>query len=434
MKKKKIIPVLLSSATILGLAFAGKVNATTREEGVDVSSYQPSSSSYFKTLKNNGAKFVVAKVGGSGGGESVHYQNPSASMQLANAKANGLAVGAYFWAQCGSSSSEALRMAKLAVADAKKAGLKPGSVIAMDYEAGAYASQKAANTRAVITFLDHIKKSGYKPLFYSGASFARSCVDTGKLIKKYGKSILWIASYKTLGTQYAPDYNYFPSMDGIGVWQYADRWKGFNVDGNVQFTKVISNGKVTKKTPVKQANAVTNKQNGVKKLPSNNTYIVKKGDSWYTIAKAYGVDVNGLAKLNHATTKALLHPGEKLKLTGHVSNVATKKPTKKVTKKPTKKAATKKKTVTKKKPVNKSAWIKKNGYFKLNTTIKLRSKASTSSRVISTLYSGQVVKFDAYRVVGNYVWLRQRRSNGYAYIASGMAKNGKRISTWGKIF
>ena len=85
-----------------------------------------------------------------------------------------MAVGAYFWGECGSSSSEALRMAKLAVSDAKRAGLKPDSVIAMDYEAGAYASQKAANTRAVITFLDYIKKSGYKPLFYSGASFAQS--------------------------------------------------------------------------------------------------------------------------------------------------------------------------------------------------------------------------------------------------------------------
>lgn len=416
MKKKKIISVLLSSATVLGLTFANNVSAATREEGVDVSSYQGSSSSYFKTLKNSGAKFVVVKVGGSGGGEGYHYQNPSASMQLANAKANGMAVGAYFWAQCGSSSSEALRMAKLAVADAKKAGLKTDSVIAMDYEAGAYASQKTANTKAVITFLDYIKKAGYKPLFYSGASFARSTVDTSKLIKKYGKSILWIASYKTMSAQYAPDYNYFPSMNGIGMWQYADNWKGFNVDGNVQFTKVISNGNVTKKTPVKQANATTNKQNSVQKLPSNNTYTVKSGDSWASIAKTYGIDVNGLAKLNHATTKTMLHPGQKLKLTGHISNVAIKKKT------------------TKKKTKNKSSWTKKSGYFRLNTTIKLRSGASTSSRVISTLYNGQYIKFDAYKISGGYVWLRQKRGNGYAYIASGVARNGKRVSTWGTIF
>lgn len=417
MSRKKIISALLASSTVLGLMFAGKVNAATREEGVDVSSYQGSSSSYFKTLKSNGAKFVVVKVGGSGGGEAYHYQNPSASMQLANAKANGLAVGAYFWAQCGSSSSEALRMAKLAVSDAKRAGLKTGSVIAMDYEAGAYPSQKVANTNAVVTFMDYIKKAGYKPLFYSGASFARSNVDTNKLVNKYGKYALWIASYKTMNAQYAPDYNYFPSMNGIGLWQYADNWKGLNVDGNVQFTKVISNGEVTKKTPVKQANATTNKANGVKKLPKSNTYTVKKGDSWSSIAKIYGIDVNGLAKLNHSTTKTMLHSGQKLKLIGYISNVATEKP---------------KKTVTKK-TVKKNSLIKKSGYFRLNTTIKLRSDASTSSKVISTLYSGQVVKFDAYRVVGNYVWLRQRRGKSYAYIASGEAKNGKRVSTWGKI-
>ena len=420
MKKKKIIPILLSSTAVLGLFFANKVSAATRGEGVDVSSYQGSSASYFKTLKNKGAKFVVVKVGGSGGGEGYHYQNPSASMQLANAKANGLAVGAYFWAQCGSSSSTAKRMAQQAVDDAKKAGLKSGSVIAMDYEAGAYPSQKTANTNAVITFMDYIKKAGYEPLFYSGASFARSNVDTNKLIKKYGKNVLWIASYKTTSAQYAPDYNYFPSMDGIGMWQYADNWKGLNVDGNVQFAKIISDGAVTKKTPVKQANATTNKQNGVKKLPSNNTYVVKSGDSWASIAKTYGIDVNGLAKLNNATTKTMLHPGQKLKLTGTVSGVSTKK------------KATKKKVV--KKKVKKSSWAKKSGYFRLNTTIKLRSKANTSSRVISTLYRGQVIKFDAYKISGGYVWLRQKRSNGYAYIASGVAKNGKRVSTWGKIF
>lgn len=420
MKRKKIIPILLSGATVLGLMFANKANAATREEGVDVSSYQGSSYSYFKALKNKGAKFVVVKVGGSGGGEGYHYQNPSASMQLANAKANGLAVGAYFWAQCGSSSSVASRMAQQAVSDAKRAGLKPGSVIAMDYEAGAYASQKTANTNAVITFMDHIKKAGYKPLFYSGASFARTNVNTSRLVDRYGKSALWIASYKTLGTQYAPDYNYFPSMDGIGIWQYADAWKGFNVDGNVQFSKVISNGSVTKKTPVKQANATTNKANGVKKLPNSNIYTVKKGDSWSSIAKTYGIDVNGLAKLNNASTKTVIHPGQKLKLTGTVSGVSAKK-------KETKKKAVKKKA-------KKRSWVKKNGYFKLNTTIKLRSDASTSAKTISTLYSGQVVKFGAYKISGGYVWLRQKRDNGYAYIASGEARNGKRVSTWGRIF
>ena len=153
-------------------------------------------------------------------------------------------------------------------------------------------------------------------------------------------------------------------------------------------------------------------------MPKNNIYVVKRGDSWASIAKTYGIDLNGLAKLNGATVKTILHPGQKLKLTGTVSNVATKKP---------------KKTVTKKKSVKKSAWVKSSGYFRLNTTIKLRSDASTSSRVISTLYSGQYIKFDAYKISGGYVWLRQKRGNGYAYIASGEARNGKRISTWGVI-
>lgn len=62
MSSKKIISALLASSTILGLMFAGKVNAATKEEGVDVSSYQPSSASYFKTLKNNGLSLQLLKL------------------------------------------------------------------------------------------------------------------------------------------------------------------------------------------------------------------------------------------------------------------------------------------------------------------------------------------------------------------------------------
>ena len=77
---------------------------------------------------------------------------------------------------------------------------------------------------------------------------------------------------------------------------------------------------------------------------------------------------------------------------------------------------------------------KKTGYFRLNMTIKLHSNASTSSRMISTLYAGQYIKFDAYKISGGYGWLRQKRDGGYAYIASGEARNGKRVSTWGTVF
>ena len=42
-------------------------------------------------------------------------------------------------------------------------------------------------------------------------------------------------------------------------------------------------------------------------------YKVKTGDGWYRIAKNLGVDVNDLLKVNNATLKTVIHPGQILK-------------------------------------------------------------------------------------------------------------------------
>ena len=76
-------------------------------------------------------------------------------------------------------------------------------------------------------------------------------------------------------------------------------------------------------------------------------------------------------------------------------------------------------------------WYKETGTFTTNTAIKLRYGATTSSTVITTLSAGTKVKYDAFCHSGGYVWLRQPRSNGYGYLASGKSQNGKRVDTWG---
>ncbi|PFJ08263.1 N-acetylmuramoyl-L-alanine amidase [Bacillus cereus] len=80
-----------------------------------------------------------------------------------------------------------------------------------------------------------------------------------------------------------------------------------------------------------------------------------------------------------------------------------------------------------------SNWFtKQDGVFKLNTSIKLRTEPFTDAPVIATLNAGDEVKYDAFGYERDgYVWLRQKRSDGYGYIASGETSNGKRISSWG---
>lgn len=324
--KKLTLSLVATVAFALALS-ASPVSASTRRLGMDVSSYQDSSYTYFNSMKAKGAKFVLVKLGGSGGGEGYHYQNPKASAQLSNAKKAGLNVGGYYWGQFSADKSKAAQMAKMAVSDAKKFGLESSSAIALDYEAGATYS-KSANTAAIKVFMSAVKKAGYKPILYSGAYYLKQYVDYESIGKQYG-DVLWVANYKTTSLQTKPDFGYFPSMNHVGMWQYADNWYG--IDGNVELINgLVSSGKVAKKTPVTPANATTNKAQGVQPIPKSNKYTIKRGDSWYAIAKRYGLDAGLLAQLNGKTTKSMIHPGNVIKLTGTITiKVEPKKAVKK---------------------------------------------------------------------------------------------------------
>ena len=118
---------------------------------------------------------------------------------------------------------------------------------------------KAANTAAIVAFMDACKKAGYKVGLYSGASLMRSAIDTKKIVKRYG-TCLWVASYPTMAAVSSADFNYFPSMDGVLIWQFTSNWHGLGVDGNVAFfpAKKVAAKKTTepaKKAPAKEAKA-----------------------------------------------------------------------------------------------------------------------------------------------------------------------------------
>lgn len=82
-----------------------------------------------------------------------------------------------------------------------------------------------------------------------------------------------------------------------------------------------------------------------------------------------------------------------------------------------------------------TGWIAEKGNFKSNTAINLRKQDNTSGSIITKLPAGSVVKYDAYRIDANgFVWIRQPRSGGYGYLATGESKNGKRVSYWGSFY
>lgn len=215
-----------------------------RSYGVDVASYQSSSVSYA------GAKFVLVKLT-----EGTSYINPKASSQIKSGKSHGLLVGGYFYANHSGSVTQARAEAKYAVEKAKALGVPSGSYIADDFEQGSgnnVNGSATANTDAIIAAMQVIKEAGYKPLVYSGAYVLRNRMSISRIVKTFG-TCLWVASYKISGRQDYADFNYFPSMDGVAIWQFADNYKGLGVDGNISLvdlkaSSISSTTKSTKKT------------------------------------------------------------------------------------------------------------------------------------------------------------------------------------------
>lgn len=182
-----------------------------------------------------GASFAIVKLT-----EGTDYVNPKASKQVASSRANHLYTHAYHFARFGSSVSQAKKEAAYFIKQAKKEDISQKRMLFLDWESGSgnvVTGPKAANTTAILAFMDAVKAAGWRPGLYSGASLMRSAIDTKQVVKKYG-TCLWVASYPTMDAVSTANFNYFPSMDGVAIWQFTSNWHGLNVDGNVAVAEI----------------------------------------------------------------------------------------------------------------------------------------------------------------------------------------------------
>ena len=209
----------------------------SRSYGADVSSHNTSDLS---NISKSGAKFVFVKLS-----EGLDYRNPKAQAQINSAKANNMLVMGYHYARFSGDSNMAVQEGHYTVNSAKEVDLPKGSYLACDWETGSgnvtdQGYEVSAN--AILAFLDVIAGAGYKPLLYSGKSLLTNNVDVKKITDKYG-TCLWVAGYPLASGVPAsePDFGYFPSMDGVAIWQFTDNWRGLEVDGNISLIDLKSN-------------------------------------------------------------------------------------------------------------------------------------------------------------------------------------------------
>lgn len=207
----------------------------TRDFAVDVAVYNSTDMSAYKRA---GAHQVIVKAT-----EGLDYINPKASAQVKSAHNNHMYLHAYHFATFSNNVGRAKAEAKFFVSRAKKLNISKKRYLWLDWETGdgnVVINSAYSNTKAILAFMKVCHNAGYKVGLYSSASIFRQYVDTAKIIKKYG-TCLWVASYATMGRIDKPDFNYFPSMNGVAIWQFTDNWCGLSVDGNITLKELITN-------------------------------------------------------------------------------------------------------------------------------------------------------------------------------------------------
>lgn len=289
--KKKIITKLayvamLSTTGVAAAAIvqpqahvqASTTSVAARSLGIDVASYQ---SADLSAHAKNGAKFAVVKVS-----EGTSYRNPKASAQIASARAKNMMPMGYHFATFSANSAAAKNEANYAIASAKAVGLGAGSYLACDYESGdgnnIYGG-KNPTANAINAFMSKVKAAGYKPLLYASSSVLRNNINTNSVVNKFPNS-LWVAAYAVSGRVDNPNFDYFPSMKGVSIWQFTDNWRGLNVDGNINVLPLTSSGSAVSQAP-KKARVLKKKAHVYNKAGHRTGKTIKKGTSITTHGK-----------------------------------------------------------------------------------------------------------------------------------------------------
>ena len=306
--KDSFLPVVIVAGMVgVGLAINQPVHAAKGDLGTDVAKYQPQ-------LTNNSGndKFSFAQIGGFDKSIGIYNQAPY-SNQIYQGQNMGYHMHNYIWLATGA--DQGLTKQTL---DYFLSGIKSpyGSIVALDYEDNA-SGDKEANTANVIYAMQLVKQAGFTPMLYSYKPYLKAHINVNEVLKEFPNS-LWIAGYQRSGNQ--PDYNYFPSMDGVAMWQFNDSPRDLDVD----LTGITDDG-YTKNTNVKPSNQPIAQPQPVKHdEPKQSTwkpvtYTIVNGDTLTAISEKTGDSVATIVANNGISNPNSIYVGQKL-LVNHIKN------------------------------------------------------------------------------------------------------------------
>ena len=281
--------------------------------GIDVSRWQGDIN--WPEVKNSDAKFAMIKAGGSDDG---FYTDSKFERNYANAKANNIPVGAYYFVGPGFLSAED------GVADAKRflEIIKNKTFempIALDLESTRIEDKENA-TDAAIAFCETLEDAGYYVIIYGSDIYGfkdRMNIDR---LKDYDK---WVARYGS-EPKYVSDY---------GMWQYSSTGSVSGINGNVDmniarkdYPTIITSAGLNGFSSDVNNDVEVEKPNESEKPEEESddkeiTYTIKSGDTLSGIASKFNTTVSKLVELNNIKNPNLIITGDKLVIrSGSVEN------------------------------------------------------------------------------------------------------------------
>ncbi|WP_029593732.1 LysM peptidoglycan-binding domain-containing protein, partial [Enterococcus faecium] len=198
------------------------------------------------------------------------YEQSTYKTQVASAIAQGKRAHTYIWYDTYGNMDIAKHTMEYFL---PKIQTPKGSIVALDFEHGA-SSDRNANTETILYGMRRIKQAGYTPMYYSYKPFTLQYVDYQRIIKEFPNS-LWIAGYPSYNVTPEPWYNYFPSMDGVAIWQFTSTYIAGGLDGNVDLTGITDNGYTGSDKPETDTPAINAGEETSEKTKSE----IKTGDT-----------------------------------------------------------------------------------------------------------------------------------------------------------
>lgn len=237
---------LLAGVTVLAsLLLQSTAYAAVGDQGVDWSHYQGANGIF----GYGHDKFAIIQIGGVNGGGM--YGQTTYETQVASAIAQGKRAHTYIWYQVGGNASLGEQVLNTFLPQIQT---PKGSIVALDYESGASAD-KQANTNAILHGMRMIKAAGYTPMYYSYKPYTVANVYADQIIREFPNS-LWMAAYPDYNVTPKPNYNVFPSMDGVAIYQFTSTYIAGGLDGNVDLTGITDNGYTKNNNPKTETPAI----------------------------------------------------------------------------------------------------------------------------------------------------------------------------------